>query len=57
MRKTVAVGVIRKVMRKNKDGSKTLSGQADMPEAAGPEPAGGDDEGKKKKKKKAKKKE
>jgi len=57
MRKTVAVGVIRKVMRKNKDGFKTLSGQADMPEAAGPEPAGGDDEGKKKKKKKAKKKE
>jgi len=57
MRKTVAVGVIRKVMRKNKDGSKTLSGQADMPEAAGPETAGGDDEGKKKKKKKAKKKE
>jgi len=57
MRKTVAVGVIRKVMRKNKDGSKTLSGQADMPEAAAAEAAGGDDEGKKKKKKKAKKKE
>jgi len=55
MRRTVAVGVIKSVQRKNKDGSLTQSGVTEIPEAAAA--AGeGDDEGEKKKKKKVKKK-
>jgi len=50
MRKTVAVGVIKKVMRKNKDGSLTQSGTSELP---ADEPAGAAGGEKKKKKKKA----
>jgi hypothetical protein len=62
MRKTVAVGIIRLVQRKNKDGSLTASGNAALPEQAPEEEApekkkAGKKAGKKKggKKKKAKK--
>jgi len=50
MRKTVAVGVIKKVMRKNKDGSLTASGVTDAPTEAGSAPAKKKKKGKKKKK-------
>jgi len=53
MRKTVAVGVIKKAMRKNKDGSLTQSGVTEMPPEAGDEPAPTKKKKKKKKKKKA----
>jgi len=51
MRKTVAVGVIKKVMRKNADGSLTQSGIA-YKDTAGAKKAGKKKKGKKKKKKK-----
>jgi len=51
MRKTVAVGVIKKVMRKNADGSLTQSGIA-YKDTAGSKKAGKKKKGKKKKKKK-----
>jgi elongation factor 1-alpha len=51
MRKTVAVGVIKKAMRKNKDGSLTQSGSSELPADDAP----GDGAPKKKKKKKKKK--
>jgi sulfate adenylyltransferase subunit 1 (EFTu-like GTPase family) len=60
MRKTVAVGVIKKVMRKQADGKLVLSGQDEIPPEASDKSGGGDDDddggakkaaGKKKKKK------
>jgi len=54
MRKTVAVGVIKKVMRKNKDGTLTLSGVEGFAEPAAKK--GKKKKGKKKKGKKGKKK-
>jgi elongation factor 1-alpha len=60
MRKTVAVGVIKKVMRKMADGKLVLSGQDEIPQMSADAGAGGDDDddggakkgaGKKKKKK------
>lgn len=52
MRKTVAVGVIKMVMRKNKDGSLTKTGNSDVKDA--PKGEGGDAGGKDKKKDKKK---
>jgi elongation factor 1-alpha len=55
MRKTVAVGVIKKVMRKNKDGSLTQSGSSEVKEATAEEKAAAEAKPKKEKKKKKKK--
>jgi hypothetical protein len=55
MRRTAAVGVIKSVQRKNKDGSLTQSGVTEIPEAAAAAGADGEDEGEKKKKVKKKK--
>jgi elongation factor 1-alpha len=45
MRKTVAVGVIKRVMRKHADGKLVSSGNADEPELADDAGEGGDEEG------------
>jgi elongation factor 1-alpha len=55
MRKTVAVGVIKKVMRKNKDGTLTQSGSSEVKEATAEEKAAAEAKPKKEKKKKKKK--
>jgi len=56
MRKTVAVGVIKRVMRKHADGKLVSSGNADEPELAEDAGEGGDEEGGGDKKKSAGKK-
>jgi sulfate adenylyltransferase subunit 1 (EFTu-like GTPase family) len=56
MRKTVAVGVIKRVMRKHADGKLVSSGNADEPELADDAGEGGDEEGGDKKKAAGKKK-
>merc|ERR1711937_970079 len=56
MRKTVAVGVIKKVMRKNQDGSLTLSGVEGFAEPPAAKKKGKKKKGRKKKGKKGKKK-
>jgi len=55
MRKTVAVGVIKRVMRKDKDGNLISSGVAEAPKAAAEGSKGGDDDDEEDGGKKAKK--